>query len=41
MIMRGFVLPDKKPRNETSMEAVAILRQLMQRRPIILVSIIM
>ena len=33
MIMRGFVLPEKKPRYKTSMEAVAILRQLMQDAP--------
>jgi tetratricopeptide (TPR) repeat protein len=33
MIMRGFTLPDKKPRNPTSMEAVAILRQLLAEAP--------
>jgi tetratricopeptide (TPR) repeat protein len=33
MIMRGFTLPDKKPRNATSMEAVAILRELLVEVP--------
>jgi tetratricopeptide (TPR) repeat protein len=33
MIMRGFTLPGKKPRNATSMEAVAILRELLIEAP--------
>ena len=33
MIMRGFTLPQKKPNNPTSMEAVAILRELLQEVP--------
>jgi tetratricopeptide (TPR) repeat protein len=33
MIMRGFTLPDKKPRNPTSMEAATILRDLMTEAP--------
>jgi tetratricopeptide (TPR) repeat protein len=33
MIMRGFTLPHKKPRNPTSMEAVAILRELLVEAP--------
>ncbi|MEJ7604701.1 MAG: hypothetical protein WKF37_00130 [Bryobacteraceae bacterium] len=32
-IMRGFTLPDKKPRNATSTEAVAILRDLIKTNP--------
>ncbi|HYZ87084.1 MAG TPA: hypothetical protein VE621_21895, partial [Bryobacteraceae bacterium] len=33
MIMRGFVLPDKKPRESGSTEAVAILKQLLVEAP--------
>ncbi|HYP05484.1 MAG TPA: hypothetical protein VER03_04545 [Bryobacteraceae bacterium] len=33
MIMRGFVLPNKTPRYETSMEAAAMLRQLLKDAP--------
>jgi tetratricopeptide (TPR) repeat protein len=33
MIMKGFTLPDKKPRTPESMEAAAILRQLMKDAP--------
>lgn len=33
MIMRGFTLPEKKPNHATSMEAVAILRQLLKDAP--------
>lgn len=33
MIMRGFTLPEKKPKFETSTEAVAMLRQLLKDAP--------
>lgn len=33
MLMRGFTQPDKKPVNPTSMEAVAILRELLEKAP--------
>ena len=33
MIMRGFTLPEKKPKYPTSMEAVSMLRQLMEDAP--------
>ena len=33
MIMKGFTLPDKKPRTPESMEAAAMLRQLMKDAP--------
>jgi hypothetical protein len=33
MIMRGFTLPEKSPKNATSMEAAAMLRDLMREAP--------
>ena len=33
MIMRGFTLPDKKPTKDTSVEAAAMLRQLLKEAP--------
>jgi tetratricopeptide (TPR) repeat protein len=33
MIMRGFTLPDKKPKSTTSTEAVTMLRQLLEDAP--------